>query len=182
LYRHTAIGAMLSVRKRVAPDSHHSGTPMTRINTQFTRTTLLGVSGLLALSVNVDSHAGDGEFQVGRYQSTALNPGDEQIDLLSSVVDIKFPEEINTVGQAVTHLLDGSGYRLLSAKLAESNRSHLFAMPLPTVQRHLGPVRLRQALQLLGGSAHRLVVQPTYRLVSFELIKNASSTHDCYDQ
>ncbi|MCH8058925.1 MAG: pili assembly chaperone [Proteobacteria bacterium] len=155
---------------------------MTRINTQFMRTTLLAVSGLLALSLNVDSHAGDGEVQVGRYQSAALDPSDEQIDLLSNIVDIEFPEEINTVGQAIAHLLNGSGYRLLSAKLAESNRSHLFAMPLPTVQRHLGPLRLRQALELLGGPAHHLVVQPTYRLVSFELIKNASSAHDCSDQ
>ena len=173
---------MLGVRKQVVPDSYHSGTPMTRINTQFTRTTLLVASGLLALFLNVSSHAGEGERQVGRYQSTALNPSDEQIDLLSTVVDIEFPEEINTLGQAIAHLLNGSGYRLLSAKLAEPNRSHLFAMPLPTVQRQLGPLRLRQALQLLGGRAHRLVVQPRYRLVSFELIKNASSAHDCSDQ
>ena len=155
---------------------------MNRIKHKINRRALLAVSGLLALSLNVASHAGDGEFQVGRYQSVALGPSDEQVDLLSTVVAIEFPEEIKTVGQAIEQLLQGSGYRLLSAKLAESNRSHLFAMPLPTVRRHLGPLRLRQALQLLGGRAHRLVVQPTYRLVSFELIKKASSANDCFDQ
>ncbi len=155
---------------------------MTRISTQLTRITLLAASGLLALFLNVTSHAGEGERQVGRYQTMVLTPSDEQIDLLSNIVDVEFPEEINTLGQAVTHLLDGSGYRLLSATLAEPNRSHLFAMPLPTVQRHLGPLHLRQALQLLGGPAHRLVVEPTYRLVSFELIKKASSANDYSDQ
>ncbi len=152
---------------------------MTRINIKFTRATLLAISSLLAASFSLSSHAQSSELQVGRYQTVMLQPTDEQRDLLSSIVEIELPEQINTVGQAITHLLDGSGYRLLSPKLAESYRSQLFAMPLPEVQRQLGPLSLRAALELLGGPAFRLVIEPTYRLVSFELIKSTTDAHAC---
>jgi len=152
---------------------------MSRINTKCTRATLLAISGWLAMSFSLNGYAQDNELQVGRYQSVMLEPTDEQIDLLSHIVEIELPEQINTIGQAISHILDGSGYRLLSPKLAESYRSHLFAMPLPEVQRQLGPLSLRQALQLLGGPAFCLVIEPTYRLMSFELIKTTSDVHAC---
>jgi len=152
---------------------------MTRINTKFTRAALVAISGLLAISFSISGNAQDDELQVGRYQSVMVEPTDEQLDLLSHIVEMELPEQINTIGQAISHLLDGSGYRLLSPKLAESYRSHLFAMPLPQVQRQLGPLTLRQALELLGGPAFRLVIDPTYRLVSFELIKTTGDAHAC---
>ncbi len=162
---------------------------MNRITLNISRRTLLAISGLLAASLvtagNTEnssaqsSRTGTGEVQVGRYQSLRMRPDQSQLDLLSVVISQSFPEPINTVGMAVATLLDGSGYRLLSPKLAESARIHLFAMPLPDAQRHLGPLSLRQALELLGGPAHRLIIEPTYRLVSYELIKKASDAHDC---
>ncbi len=160
---------------------------MNRIRHKFGRRALLAISGLLATSLvtagNVETsnagtnRAGSTEVQVGRYQSVRMRPDQTQVDLLSVLITRNFPEPINTVGAAVAALLDGSGYRLLSPKLAESYRVHLFAMPLPDVQRQLGPLSLRQALELLGGPAHRLVIDPTYRLVSFELLKTTSDAH-----
>ena len=157
---------------------------MNRIKHKISRRALLAISGLFAASLATagntgTSNAGTSEVQVGRYQSVIMRPDENQVDLLSVVITRNLPEHVNTVGQAITHLLDGSGYRLLSPKLAESYRSHLFAMPLPQVQRQLGPLSLRQALELLGGPAFRLVIDPTYRLVSFELIKTTSDTHAC---
>ena len=157
---------------------------MNRIKHKISRRALLTISGLFAASLATagntgTSNAGTSEVQVGRYQSVRMRPDEIQVDLLSVVITRKLPEHVNTVGQAVASLLDGSGYRLLSAKLAESYRSHLFAMPLPQVQRQLGPLSLRQALELLGGPAFRLVIDPTYRLVSFELIKTTSDAHAC---
>ncbi len=157
---------------------------MTRIKHKISRRALLAISGLFAASLatagnTATSIAGTSELQVGRYQSVIMRPDENQVDLLSVVITRNLPEHVNTVGQAVSSLLDGSGYRLLSPKLAESYRSHLFAMPLPQVQRQLGPLSLRQALQLLGGPAFRLVIDPTYRLVSFELIKATSDAHAC---
>jgi type IV pili sensor histidine kinase/response regulator len=63
----------------------------------------------------------------------------------------------------------------LSAKLAEPYRVFLFGFPLPKAQRQLGPLSLRQALELLSGPAFRLVIDPVYRLVTFELVATSSS-------
>lgn len=154
---------------------------MTRTNTKLIRATLLTVSTLLATSFTLSSNALAGDLQVGRYQTVILQPTDEQLDLLSNIVELEVPEQINTVGQAITLLLDGSGYRLLSADLAEPYRVLLFALPLPQVQRQLGPLSLRQALELLGGPAFRPVIDPVFRLVSFELVATtaASEAHAC---
>ena len=157
---------------------------MNRIKHKISRRALLVISGLITASLATAGSTGTSspeasEVQVGRYRSVMMRPDENQVDLLSVVITRDLPEHINTVGHAVASLLDGSGYRLLSPKLAESYRSHLFAMPLPQVQRQLGPLSLRQALELLGGPAFRLVIEPTYRLVSFELIKTASDVNAC---
>ena len=153
---------------------------MNRTNHKISRRALLAISGLFAAPLitvgNAEaSDAPISEAQVGRYQTVMLQPTVEQLDLLSSMVELELPEQINTVGQAITYLLDGSGYRLLSAKLAEPYRVFLFGFPLPKVQRQLGPLSLRQALELLGGPAFRLVIDPVYRLVTFELVATSAS-------
>jgi type IV pili sensor histidine kinase/response regulator len=103
------------------------------------------------------------------------NDSEEQLDLLSGTLELELPQEITTVGQAISYLLEDSGYRLLSAKLAEPYRVGLFAMPLPEAQRRLGPLSLRQALELLSGPAFRLAIDPVYRLVTFELLATSES-------
>ena len=148
---------------------------MNRINHKFSRRALLAISGLFAASLvtagNVEAgNTPNSEVQVGRYLTVMLQPDQTQVDLLSVIVTRNFPVQTKTVGQAVVSLLDGSGYRLLSADLAEPYRSLLFALPLPEVQRQLGPLTLRQSLVLLTGPAFRLVIDPTYRLVTFELV------------
>ncbi len=155
---------------------------MNRIKHTISRRALFAIIGLFSASLAIACNAGASEVQAGRYQSVIMRPDQTQVDLLSVVITRNLPEHVNTVGQAVAALLDGSGYRLLSPKLAESYRRHLFAMPLPQAQRHLGPLSLRQALELLGGPAHRLVIDPTYRLVSFELIKTTSDANACSRQ
>ena len=164
---------------------------MNQINHKISRRALFALSGLVtALLITAGNvEAGDGvavstvtsEVQVGRYQSVMLQADQTQRDLLSVVITRKLPEHVNTVGQAVASLLEGSGYRLLSADLADPYRRLLFSLPLPEVQRQLGPLTLRQALELLSGPAFRLVVEPAYRLLSFELLLaiTTNETDDC---
>ena len=162
---------------------------MNRINHKNSRRAFLAISGLFTASLitvgNVAaSNVPTSEVQVGRYQTVLLQADQTQVDLLSVVVTRKLPEHVSTVGEAVAALLDGSGYRLLSADLAEPYRVVLFALPLPEVQRQLGPLKLRQALELLTGPAFRLVIDPTYRLVSFQLVAmpTTSEADDCSSQ
>jgi type IV pili sensor histidine kinase/response regulator len=44
----------------------------------------------------------------------------------------------------------------------------LFALPLPAVHHHLGPMTLREALETLAGPAFHLVQDPVHRLITFE--------------
>ncbi len=149
---------------------------MNRINSKRTRETLLAISGLLAVSLTATSNVDGSELQVGRYQTVMMQPDEEQMDLLSAVVRLTVSEQINTVGQAITLLLDGSGYRLLSADLAQPYRALLFALPLPEAHRQLESISLRQALELLSGPTFPLVIDPVYRLISFELAETAASS------
>ena len=103
------------------------------------------------------------EMQVGRYSVLRTLPTAEQLDPLAARVTVRFPESVQTIGQAVRHLLQDSGYRLAGSSPGVS--AILLELPLPGVQRSLGPVALRQALAVLGGPAFRLVQDPLHRCV-----------------
>ncbi len=133
------------------------------------------------------------EMQVGRYSVLPARPTVEQADLLSAVVTVRFQEPVRTVGEAVHHLLQDSGYRLAEHHGASltvllglplspgpvhrapprtphgASLTVLLGLPLPGVHRNLGPLTLRQALETLAGPVFRLVQDPVHRLVSFEL-------------
>ncbi len=115
-------------------------------------------------SVNLQAN----EIQVGRYSLLAATPTEAQTDLLATIINIQFPERIQTVGEAVRYLLQRSGYRLASEQFSGPDTRALFALPLPTVHRSLGPMKLRDALETLAGPAFSLVQDPVHRLITFE--------------
>ena len=121
------------------------------------------------------------DIQVGRYASVIAAPTEAQANLLSSMVRVKFPSRVKTVGGAVRHLLGSSGYGLAGETAADLARFDLLGLPLPKAHRSLGPMALRDALETLGGPAFRLVEDPLHRLVSFErcgsLRRTASNKH-----
>ncbi|MCP3665826.1 MAG: hypothetical protein GY696_25580, partial [Gammaproteobacteria bacterium] len=57
------------------------------------------------------------DMQIGRYSLSAATPTEAQANLLVVTMAVKFPKQIQTVGEAVRHLLQGSGYRLTAAEL-----------------------------------------------------------------
>lgn len=109
------------------------------------------------------------EVQVGRYSALRALPTVAQADLLSTTITARFPERIQTVGEAVRYLLQRSGYRLADHHVANSVTADLPGLPLPTVHRNLGPITLQQALETLIGPVFRLVLDPVHRLIAFEL-------------
>ena len=112
------------------------------------------------------------EMQVGRYSLWQVAPTEGQAEPLAVMVAVRFPKPVQTVGDAVQHLLDDSGYRLAGTP---GSASHiLLAQPLPAVHRALGPLRLDQALQTLAGPVFKLVQDPLHRRIAFELCTQAN--------
>ena len=107
--------------------------------------------------------AADPGMPVARY--AYLTPGSthaQRHPLQTTLAEAHFPQEIATVGDALKHLLNRSGYRL------DEPRSHwartiLMPQPLPEVHRQLGPIHLVEALSILTGNAWRLKINPLYR-------------------
>lgn len=111
----------------------------------------------------------DSDARVGRYVTAHLGVDAAQADPLSVVVRVSFAPSITTVGEALDHLLLRSGYAMASLDASDPNLPVLLTRPLPQVHRKLGPVRLKEALEVLAGSAWVLTIDPVNRLVSYEL-------------
>jgi len=71
-----------------------------------------------------------------------------------------------TVGEALRHVLQRSGYSLCPDSPAVAR---LFHRPLPAVHHDLGPISLLDALTIVGGPAWRLDIDPVERSVCYAL-------------
>ena len=78
--------------------------------------------GLIAAGMPPGMAASD--VQVGRYATVRAVPTPEQRDLLVAQSSVSFPESVVTVGEAVNHLLQPSGYRLSPQHAAEPFQDH----------------------------------------------------------
>ncbi|WP_308142540.1 PFGI-1 class ICE element type IV pilus protein PilL2 [Burkholderia pseudomallei] len=102
----------------------------------------------------------------GRYTLIELMPDDVQSDLMQQVIDLAIPSAANaTVGDALHYMLRRSGYRLCDEHA--DTTAVLYALPLPAAHEHLGPITLRDALQLLAGPRWTLLVNDETREVCF---------------
>jgi conjugative transfer region protein (TIGR03748 family) len=126
---------------------------------------MICVAGICTVaSVNLPAS----DIQVGRYSLFAAAPTEAQADPLQAIIKLQFPESVRTIGEAVRHLLQQSGYRLAGSEATGSASAYLMALPLPAVHQSLGPMPLKRALDTLAGPAFRLVEDPVHRLVTFE--------------
>lgn len=101
----------------------------------------------------------------GRYTLVEVGPNGAQQDLLQQIVDITLPAaEDTTVGDALHIVLLRSGYRLCAN---HEDTIALSALPLPAVHIPLGPLTLREALEVLAGRGSQLGVDDAAREVCF---------------
>jgi len=135
------------------------------------RKKILGIALLAGSMVSTIAHAEE-SVKTDRYTLVSIEPKGDQKEPLTTVVSMSFGADIRTVGEAVTELLNGSGYRW---QLHEDDAS-LNSMPLPSVIRSLGPIRLNEALTTVAGQAWLLQVDELHRIVWFEVRKNSVST------
>ena len=107
--------------------------------------------------------AAEDPVTIARY--AYLMPGSSHAQrhpLQITLTQVRFPQEIATVGEAMNHLLTRSGYRLDEQRSSWAN-AILMPQPLPEIHRDLGPIHLSEALAVLAGNAWRLKVNPLYR-------------------
>ena len=127
--------------------------------------TAICIAGLCTVA-SVNLHASN--IQTGRYSIYSAAPTQAQSELLEATVTVQLPDRIQTIGETVRYLLQRSGYRLAATESTAPETLALFALPLPAVHRHLGPMTLREALETLVGPAFDLVQDPVHRLITFE--------------
>jgi conjugative transfer region protein (TIGR03748 family) len=103
--------------------------------------------------------------QTDRYTLSRVEARGDQRAPLTAIVSLSFGVDIRTVGDAVTELLNGSGYRW---ELHADDPS-LNTLPLPSVVRTLGPIRLNDALMTIAGQAWTLKVDELRRVIWFDV-------------
>ncbi|MFK9003032.1 PFGI-1 class ICE element type IV pilus protein PilL2 [Pseudomonas pergaminensis] len=110
------------------------------------------------------------ELRYGRYTLVSTEPTTEQRNLLAQIVDVSIPSNLNpSVQEAMHYVLQRSGYSL--CPVAEPVKI-MFTRSLPAAHYRLGPISLRNALQVLAGPAWQLTVDEVSRSVCFERLKN----------
>ncbi|MBT2298198.1 PilL N-terminal domain-containing protein [Pseudomonas fluorescens] len=106
------------------------------------------------------------ELRYGRYTLVSTAPTTEQRDLLAQTIDVNIPSNLNpSVQDALHYVLLRSGYSLCPDA---APMKVLFSQPLPAAHYRLGPIPLRDALQVLAGPAWQLTVDDINRSVCFE--------------
>lgn len=101
----------------------------------------------------------------GRYTLVSTQPTAEQRDLLSQIIDVSIPDVLNPrVEDAMAYVLRRSGYQLCPG---QGNIRVLYSRSLPASQYQLGPMTLRNTLQVLAGPAWQVQVDEVTRSVCF---------------
>lgn len=128
-------------------------------------TLVLATMGITALS----AIAGENSTQVGRYLTMPNKPTSTQINLLDQIIQIRFPQEISTVGEAMNYILRFSGYSMVSENNMQLEVKNTLDKPLPLIDREIGPVKLKDALSVLAGTAFHLSHDPVNRTINFKI-------------
>ncbi|QXI09132.1 PilL N-terminal domain-containing protein [Pseudomonas zeae] len=106
----------------------------------------------------------------GRYTLVEMQPDLAKQNLLLQVIDVDIPGAWNsTVADAMKYVLIRSGYRLCAST---PENAAMFALPLPAAHIKLGPIVLRDALQVLAGSAWSMQVDEQLRQICFVSASN----------
>ncbi|MCW5588113.1 MAG: hypothetical protein KIT27_00485 [Legionellales bacterium] len=128
------------------------------------------LSGFLCLSILFGTSASfANNVTIGRYLSVAEKPQGAQTQLLQQQIQIKFPQNILTIKQAVQFILQFSGYHLADDQVMNKPALAMLNQLLPEVDRSFGPMTLDQGLTTLSGETFYLLVDPVHRLIAYKI-------------
>lgn len=105
--------------------------------------------------------------QTDRYTSVTALPTEAQSHLLYVMISVTIPREINTIELTAHHLLRRSGYQMAVSHDEAVNQ--LLQKTLPDVHRKIGPMRLIDALTMLGTPAFEVVTDHVNRQIRYRL-------------
>ena len=104
----------------------------------------------------------------GRYTLVSTLPDSGQRDLMAQIIDVNIPANMKpNVRDAMQYVMDRSGYSLCPADKGHVNI--LYTRSLPAAQYKLGPMSLRNTLQVLAGPAWQVKVDEVNRQVCYVL-------------
>jgi FimV-like protein len=148
----------------------------------FMREIVIGGLGAILATVLVlpltvqatTTETADNRIFESRYLSVQVGPESTQTDLLQSIVDIRVPERITTVGGSLDYLLRPYGFQLDDShkvdKQPEADEQYLLlVLTLPEPHRNLRLMTLMDALTTLGGKSFRPLINPVKRSVRYQL-------------
>ena len=126
---------------------------------------LMGFIGIAALSVQAANVT-----QINRYATVENKPLSAQINPLLAIQQVHFSQDIKTVGQAMTYWLGYSGFSLAPTNKQPPNLQTVMRQPLPQIVRNLGPLTVKDGLEVLAGQqVFTLTHDPLLREVNFKL-------------
>lgn len=125
--------------------------------------------------IYIDNHPTTPEvLREGRYTLVSLAPEDGQKYLLDQTVTVTVPQHNKKVFNAnvengLTATLNNTGLALCQRfNNNEPTLPTLFSRPLPKVHYQFGPMKLREALQMLAGPAYEITLNDITRTVCFK--------------
>ena len=104
-----------------------------------------------------------------RYVSLSTEPTAAQWDVMQSVITVAIPKSAETVGDALQHILKSYGYQLDDGDDDSLAFYVLLTRRVPEPHRNLGPITLRDALDVLGGASFEVIINPVLRTVGYRL-------------
>jgi type IV pili sensor histidine kinase/response regulator len=107
--------------------------------------------------------------QTDRYTTVTALPSQAQSNLLSVMISVTIPKEIQTIDDTARYLLRRSGYRLAMLNLHNEGVKALLQKSLPEVHRKIGVMRLSDALTMLGTPTYEIKTDHVNRMVSYQL-------------
>lgn len=125
---------------------------------------LCGTSGALVALFLLQTVIASEFERVNRYSLHELTAESNQVDLLSSVIETRFPPFVETVGTAIDYVLHRSGYKHIATEEIEST----LELPLPESHRSIGPVDARTAVRTIVGQTWKLYEDSGQRILWFQ--------------
>ncbi|TDN48067.1 pilus assembly protein PilL [Scandinavium goeteborgense] len=104
----------------------------------------------------------------GSISASATDPRWQFVDPTSVYMRTVWPEDVTTIRQAVSYLLEPTGYRLVTRYPAPRESALLVDKPIPPIAKLNRTMPVVDALQLLVGLKNYVVIDHAHHLVSFQ--------------